>query len=1270
MSTQIGNGVPYSTSTSRAPSDPAEAAAEREIFRTLRKLMNERILIIDGAMGTMVQRYKLQEADFRGERYKDHPHDLKGNNDILVVTRPDVIGAIHKQYLEAGADIIETDTFNSTTISQADYKMESEVHLLNVSAARLARACADEYTAKDPSKPRFVAGAIGPLNRTLSISPSVENPAYRNVTWDECVKAYKEQVAALVEGGVDLLLVETIFDTLNCKAALYAIDEFFDEAGTAPLPIFISGTITDLSGRTLSGQTTEAFWTSISHSKPFCVGLNCALGAKEMKPYIERLAKCSDCFILTYPNAGLPNAMGAYDQTPAEMAALMREFATDGLINLVGGCCGSTPPHIAAIAETMKGLPPHVPSEIPGALRISGLEAFVLTPEVQFVNVGERCNVAGSTIFKKAIVGNDFDKGLAIAVKQVESGAQVLDINFDEGLLDSHACMRRFANLLASEPEVCKLPFMIDSSKFSVIEEGLKCTQGKTIVNSISLKEGEEAFIAHAKKVKRFGAAVIVMAFDEQGQAADLERKVEICTRAYRILVDKVKFNPNDIIFDPNILTVGTGIEEHNEYAVYFIEAARVLKRDLPGCHISGGVSNISFSFRGNDAIREAMHSAFLYHAIKAGMDMGIVNAGNLPVYDDIPKDLLTLIEDVLFNRRPDATERILEHAKTMAEKKSGTTTDDSAWRQAPVEERLSYALIKGIVEFIDGDVEECRQKLPTPLSVIEGPLMSGMNTVGNLFGAGKMFLPQVIKSARVMKKAVAVLIPYMEEEKKAKAAAGGAEAGDMYAGTVLLATVKGDVHDIGKNIVGVVLGCNNYRIIDIGVMCPCEKILEAARREKVDVVGLSGLITPSLDEMVFVAKQMEREGFKVPLLIGGATTSKMHTAVKIAPNYSAPAVHVLDASRSVVVVSSLLDKNTRDDYFEEIKETYAELREEHYAGLEERKYLSLDKARAHGLHINWKASPRPCAPSFIGTRAYKNFDLKRLVPAIDWNPFFQTWQLRGTYPNRGYPKIFNDEKVGAEAQKLFADAQAMLKEIVDKGLLEARGIVGFYPANAVGDDIELYGDEGRGAVAGRLHTLRQQAEKDTDEPYLALSDFVAPKGSGVPDHVGMFVCSAGFGLDALKAKYERELDDYRKIMADALADRLAEAMAEVLHEDVRKELWGYAREEALSSEDLLKVRYQGIRPAPGYPSQPDHTEKSTMWDLMKVEEATGIELTESLAMLPSASVSGLYFAAPESKYFAVNKIQKDQVASYAQRKGMPVETVERWLAPILSYDA
>ncbi len=1207
-------------------------------------------------MGTMIQRYQLSEEDFRGERFKNHPSDLKGNNDLLNLTRPDVIKAIHAEYLEAGADIIETNTFSTQRISLADYHMEELDYELSYEGARLAREVADEYNLKTPDKPRFVAGAVGPTNRTASISPDVNDPGYRAVTFDILADAYYEQVRGLVDGGSDVLLVETIFDTLNAKAALFAIQRYAQESGKQ-LPIMISGTITDASGRTLSGQTVEAFWNSIRHANLLSVGLNCALGAKEMRPYLEELSTKAEVFISAYPNAGLPNEFGAYDETPHETAHQVDDFMQAGLVNIVGGCCGTTPDHIRCIAEKAAKYRPRVRPQVEPYLRLSGLEAVTITPESIFVNVGERTNITGSPKFSKLILAEDYEAALTVARQQVEGGAQVIDINMDEGMIDSEAVMVKFLNLVASEPDIAKLPIMVDSSKWTVIEAGLKCLQGKGIVNSISLKEGEDKFREYARKILSYGAAVVVMAFDENGQADNLERRIEICKRSYDILVNEIGFPPQDIIFDPNILTVATGLEEHNNYAVDFINATRWIKQNLPLAKVSGGVSNISFSFRGNNVVREAMHSAFLYHAIKAGMDMGIVNAGMLEVYQEVPKELLERVEDVLLNRRPDATERLVEFAETVKAKGKEIVRDE-AWRNEPVEKRLSHSLVKGIVEYLDDDVEEARQKYPRPLEVIEGPLMDGMNIVGDLFGSGKMFLPQVVKSARVMKKAVAYLLPFIEEEKLKNADASQRS----NAGKVLMATVKGDVHDIGKNIVGVVLACNNFEVIDLGVMVPAQRIIEEAKKQQVDIIGLSGLITPSLDEMVHFAKEMEREGFTIPLIVGGATTSRIHAAVKIAPNYSGPAIHVLDASRSVTVCSSLMNKDARDGYIQSIKDEYAKAREAHMNKRSDKRFVSIDDARNLRCQIDLNGSVPP-KPTFAGTKVFEAFPLEELVPYIDWTPFFHTWELRGSYP-----KIFEDKNVGQEARELFDNAQALLNRVIKENLLQANGVIGFWPANSVGDDIELYSDESRTQLLSKIHTLRQQAEKAAGEPYYALSDFIAPKDSGVPDYFGGFAVTAGIGCDELVAQFEKDHDDYNSIMAKAIADRLAEAFAEKMHELVRREYWGYAKEEQLTNQDLIKEQYQGIRPAPGYPACPDHTEKTTLFELLKAEDNAHMHLTESLAMLPAASVSGFYFAHPQSRYFGLGKISKDQVEDYAKRKNMSVETVERWLSPNLNY--
>lgn len=1233
--------------------------------------LRKRIMVLDGAMGTMIQRHNLEAEDYHGKEFADHPKPLKGNNDILTLTRPDVIFGIHMEYLEAGADIIETNTFNGTSIAQGDYGTEHLVSRLNREAAALARKAADTVAAKD-GKPRYVAGALGPTNRTLSISPSVLHPDHRNVTFPELVTAYTEQATALLEGGADMFLVETIFDTLNAKAALYAIDLLFD-SGAKRVPILISGTITDRSGRTLSGQTAEAFAISVLHSHPLALGLNCALGAQDMRPYMQDISRFTPSFTICYPNAGLPNAMGGYDETPAMTAGYMREFAQAGLVNIVGGCCGTTPAHIRAIAQAVADVPPRVPpprnihDEL---LLLSGLEASRVGSTTGFINLGERCNVAGSRVFCKLIRENAFDKALDIAKKQVENGAQVIDINMDDGMLDGVKAMGKFCRLIATEPDIAKIPLCIDSSKFEVIEAGLEATQGKCIVNSISLKEGEADFIAKARTIRRHGAAVVVMAFDEKGQATEVQEKVRICKRSYDILVSPaVGMSPSDIIFDPNILTIGTGMTEHAKYGIYVLEALPLIHRACPLARTSGGLSNLSFSFRGMESVREAMHAVFLYHGIKAGLDMAIVNAGCLPVYDTIEASLIKLCEDLLFDRTPDATDNLLAHAKSMSKEGKVNKETEGEWRSLPVQERLRYALVHGIDAYVVEDTELARQMkalYPRPLNVIEGPLMAGMATVGDLFGAGKMFLPQVIKSARVMKRAVAHLIPYMETE---RLAAGGVLGEATYNGTVVLATVKGDVHDIGKNIVAVVLGCNNYKVIDLGVMVPCDRILAEAQTHKADIIGLSGLITPSLDEMVFVAKEMQKRGFTVPLLIGGATTSKMHTAVKICGKYDSPVVHVLDASKSVVVVSALLDATTRDEFSEETRDEYSDLRDDYLESLTEKAYLSLAAARAKRMVIDFVAEPPP-VPKKLGVHVFPDADLQRMREYIDWRPFFEVWQLRGRYPNRGFPKIFDDAAVGSEAKRLYEEAQRMLDDIVKHKRLKASGVVGLYPANAVNvDDILVYTDESRTTVLSTLHGLRQQAEKlDHSEPYLCLSDFVAPKESGIPDYVGLFAVTAGLGSDEWCDALRASGDDYNDIMVKALADRLAEAYAEMLHEDVRREFWGYATDEHLASKDLFQIKYQGIRPAPGYPSQPDHTEKLTYWRMMDAT-SVGITLTESLAMLPAASVSGLYLAHPKSCYFALGKITKDQIESYAERKGCEPAAVEKWLAPVLSYD-
>ena len=1379
----------------------------------LKALLSKRILVIDGAMGTMIQRHKLTEKDFRSERFKDYPHDLKGNNDLLSITQPDIIKGIHRAYFEAGADIVETNTFNANIISQADYHLQELAYEMNYESAKIAKEVANEFNRKGKSKLRFVAGALGPTNKTLSLSPNVNDPGYRAVTFDEVADAYYNAARGLVDGGADIILIETIFDTLNAKAAIFGVEKLITER-SLDIPVMISGTIVDQSGRTLSGQTVEAFYISVSHTKNLVsIGLNCALGAKQMRPFVEDLSNVSDKFLSVYPNAGLPNEMGGYDETPQTMAGVLEDFLKSGFVNIVGGCCGTTPDHIEEIAGIVKNYKPRVPTTQEPYLRLGGLEPVILRPDSNFMNIGERTNVTGSKKFANLIKENKYDEALSVARDQVEGGAQVLDVNMDEGMLDSEAEMTKFLNLLEAEPDIAKLPLMIDSSKWSVIEAGLKCLQGKGIVNSISLKEGEDVFKEHARKVLSYGAAVIVMAFDEKGQADTFERRVEICKRAYDTLTKEIGLPPQDIIFDPNILAIATGIEEHNNYAVDYIEATRWIKQNLPLAKVSGGVSNLSFSFRGNDVVREAMHSAFLFHAIKAGMDMGIVNAGQLEVYEEISKELLEKVEDVILNRRQDATERLIEFAETIKKKDKSEEKIDE-WRNLPVDERLKHALIKGITDFIDEDIEEARLKYPQPIEVIEGPLMAGMNVVGDLFGAGKMFLPQVVKSARVMKKAVAILEPYIktahppapslregeqmnfkwatadpslysklkdyankhrdnptkaeliiweflkskqlenfkfrrqhiigqyiadfvcldrmlvieldgkthqlpenqesdelrtlwleskgfkvirftneqvtrdtekvineiiemvskqkshkmseyESDQKVSSLGGDLEGAGSGSRRVLLATVKGDVHDIGKNIVGVVLGCNNYNVIDLGVMVHTEKILQTAIDEKVDVIGLSGLITPSLDEMVHVAKEMERRGINLPLLIGGATTSRIHTAVKIEPNYSGAVIHVLDASRSVPVVSNLLNENIleRKKYIQSFKEEYKQLREEYAKKKSDKNYISLEQARENRLKIEW-AKTAIKKPNMSGITILNNYPLTTLRNYIDWTPFFMTWELKGKYPS-----IFDDENVGTEAKKLFDDANKLLDKVIKEELLTSNGVVGLFPANSVGiDDIEIYTDESRSGVKKVLHTIRQQIQKSKGEPNIALSDFIAPKETGAEDYIGMFAVTTGIGIDKLVKKFEKEHDDYNSIMIKAIADRLAEAFAEHLHELVRKEYWGYVSDENFSNEDLIKEKYIGIRPAPGYPAQPDHTEKPIIFSLLDAEKNTGIKLTESMAMYPAASVSGLYFSHPESKYFTVGKIGKDQVLDYHRRKGMSAEEIEKWLSPILNY--
>ncbi|MDD3517263.1 MAG: methionine synthase [Chromatiales bacterium] len=1222
-------------------------------LQQLQDQMARRILILDGAMGTMIQRHRLTEADYRGERFADWPSDLKGNNDLLVLTRPEVIRGLHAQYLEAGADIIETNTFSANRISMADYGMEDLVPELNREAARLARAVADEYAT--PERPRYVAGSLGPTNRTASLSPDVNDPGFRNVDFDQLVAAYRESAEALIEGGVDLLMIETIFDTLNAKAAVFALETLFEDTGLR-LPVMISGTITDASGRTLSGQTVEAFYNSLRHARPFCFGFNCALGPYELRQYVEELARISEFPVAVYPNAGLPNEMGGYDLGAAEMAREIAGWAREGWLNIIGGCCGTTPDHIRAIAEAVADIAPRGRVEIPPACRLSGLEPLDITEQSLFVNVGERTNVTGSARFKRLIKEGDYNTALEVARQQVDNGAQMIDINMDEGMLDAKAEMLRFLNLLAAEPDIARVPVMLDSSRWEVLEAGLKCLQGKGVVNSISLKEGEERFIEQARLLRRYGAAVIVMAFDEQGQADTRQRKIEICTRAYRVLTETVGFPAEDIIFDPNIFAIATGIEEHDNYGVDFIEATREIRHTLPHALISGGVSNVSFSFRGNEPVREAIHAVFLYHAIQAGMSMGIVNAGQLAVYDEIDPELRERVEDVVLNRRSDATERLLEIAERYRERggQGEAKPEDLAWRSLPVEERLRHALVKGVDAFVVEDTEEARQKAERPIQVIEGPLMAGMNVVGDLFGAGKMFLPQVVKSARVMKKAVAHLIPYIEADK-----ADGARA----AGRILMATVKGDVHDIGKNIVGVVLQCNNFEVIDLGVMVPAQKILDAAREHDVDVIGLSGLITPSLDEMTHIAKEMQRLGFTIPLMIGGATTSRAHTALKIEPHYEGSCVWVKDASRAVGVAQSLVSEELRAAYVASLRTEYEEVRRNMAGRRRDQKWLTLGEARARRMPIDWSAYAPP-RPSFLGVRSF-DWPLDALLPYIDWTPFFHAWELHASYP-----RILEDEVVGEEARRLYADAQAMLERIVAENWLRARAVVGFFPANQVGgDDIELYTDESRSTVLTTLHHLRQQTEKPRDNPNLCLADFVAPQDSGIGDYIGAFAVTTGLDIGGRVRAFEQAHDDYRAIMLKALADRLAEALAEALHARVRRELWGYAPDEALGNDDLIAERYRGIRPAPGYPACPDHTEKALLWQLVDPVQNAGITLTESFAMHPAASVSGWYFAHPQAKYFALGRINRDQVEDYARRKGMSVGEAERWLAPVLGYE-
>ena len=1231
----------------------------------IQEILKKRILILDGAMGSLIQTYKLDEAGYRGERFADWPSDVKGNNDLLCLTQPQIIEDIHTAYLEAGADIVETNTFNATSISMADYGMEELTYEINKAAAQVARAACNKIEEKVEDKPRFVAGVLGPTNRTCSISPDVNNPGFRNITFDLLKEAYLESMAGLVDGGADIILVETIFDTLNAKAALFAIEEYFSENNMS-LPVMISGTITDASGRTLSGQTAEAFWNSLNHIKPISFGFNCALGAKELRPYIEEISGLANCHINTHPNAGLPNEFGEYDETPEQMAAEIEDWAKNGYLNIIGGCCGTTPAHIEAIAKAVSKYPPRKIPDVPVACRLSGLEPFNINKDSLFANVGERTNVTGSAKFKRLILEEQYDEALTVAREQVENGAQVIDINMDEGMLDGMSAMKTFLNLIASEPDISRVPIMIDSSKWPIIEEGLKCIQGKGIVNSISLKEGEENFIKQAKLCRQYGAAIIVMAFDEVGQADTMQRKIEICTRAYNVLIEKVNFPPEDIIFDPNIFAIATGIEEHNNYGVDFIEATREIKKNLPHAMISGGVSNVSFSFRGNNRVREAIHAVFLYHAIKAGMDMGIVNAGQLAILDDIPKELRTAVEDVVLNKDDGATERLLDIAASFAgDGSTNKKVEDLAWRELPVTKRIEHALVKGIDTYVVEDTEEARKEFAAPIEVIEGPLMDGMNVVGDLFGDGKMFLPQVVKSARVMKKAVAYLLPYIEAEKDGEIQSNG---------KILMATVKGDVHDIGKNIVGVVLQCNNFEIIDMGVMVAAKDILEKAKEENVDIIGLSGLITPSLDEMVHMAKEMERLGFEIPMMIGGATTSKAHTAVKIDKNYHGANVWVKDASRAVGVAQKLISKKSRDVFINELSDDYEKVRVAHAGRRAQTKWLSLEKARANKQKIDWDEYTPP-VPNDLGLQIFDDMPLEFLVPYIDWTPFFHTWELKGSYP-----KILTDSEKGDEAQKLFDDAQTMLAQLVDERWIKARAVVGMFPANSVNDDdIEVYNDESRDDVKLVLSHLRQQTERPPGKPNRALADFVATKESGKKDYVGAFVVTAGLGIQEHIDRFKKDHDDYSVIMLQALADRLAEAFAEHMHDRMRHINWGYEDaswtpcrgiEKGFDNQKLIKEDYSSIRPAPGYPACPDHTEKALLWELLDAENNACVELTDSYAMWPAASVSGWYFSHPDSSYFGVGKINRDQVEDYAKRKGMSLSEAERWLAPNLGYDA
>ncbi len=1228
------------------------AMTREQRIKLLHETLKQRILLLDGATGTMIQRHKLDEAAYRGERFADWPSDLKGNNDLLAITQPEIIRSIHEQYLDAGADIIETNTFNATRVAMADYDMQDLSYEINVAATTLARLAADSFSTDD--RPRYVAGVLGPTNRTCSISPDVNDPSFRNITFHELAEAYAESTRGLIEGGADIILIETIFDTLNAKAAIFAVKQVYAEDGVE-LPIMISGTITDQSGRTLTGQLTEAFYNSLRHADPISIGLNCALGPDDLRQYVHEMSRISEIYVSAHPNAGLPNEMGGYDLGAEDMAKAIGEWADSGFLNIVGGCCGTTPDHIRSFADIVADKKPRVIPEIPVECRLSGLEPFNIGEDSLFVNIGERTNVTGSAMFKRLIKEESYEEALSVAAQQVENGAQIIDINMDEGMLESKEVMVKFLNLIAAEPDISRVPVMIDSSKWDIIEAGLQCVQGKSVVNSISLKEGEESFIKHARLVRQYGAAVIVMAFDEDGQADTYERKVDICTRSYKILTQTVGFPPEDIIFDPNIFAVATGIEEHNNYAVDFIEATRTIKQTLPHAMISGGVSNVSFSFRGNNPVREAIHSVFLYHAIKAGMDMGIVNAGQLAVYDDLPEALRAAVEDVIQNKNTEATDRLLEIApQYVGDGKAIENKQDLAWREKPVNERLAHSLVKGITDFIDEDTEEARQQADIPLHVIEGPLMDGMNIVGDLFGDGKMFLPQVVKSARVMKKAVAYLMPYLEAEKGGEIQTNG---------KILMATVKGDVHDIGKNIVGVVLQCNNYEVIDLGVMVAAETILAEAKKHHVDIIGLSGLITPSLDEMVHMASEMQRLELNIPLMIGGATTSRIHTAVKIDPKYSNAVVYVPDASRAVGVAGELLSDDRKKVYIQNIKDEYELMREQRSKRTASRKTFTLQQARDNAYRGDWE-NYTPPVPTFLGIKVFDDYSLEELSHYIDWTPFFHAWELAGKYP-----KILNDDIIGEEATRLFEDAQEMLKKIVDEKWLQARAVIGFFPANSVGDDIELYTDDERTEVKTVLHHLRQQMAKPSDRPNSCISDFVAPKDSAKDDYVGAFAVTTGIGIDEHVQRFEADHDDYSSILLKALADRLAEAFAERMHERVRKEFWAYAADEALGNDDLIKESYQGIRPAPGYPACPDHTEKATLWSLIEPDKNAGITITESFAMLPTSAVSGFYFSHPDAKYFGTGKVQKDQVKDYAQRKGDDIAVVERWLAPVLDYD-